>query len=139
MRLNLVKRDMCEEKEDGGVPHSVQVLLEVVAPWSNICWIVCADSYFVSITAAELLYKSELQFIGVVKVARRKYPMAYLASTELKNRCDGFGVVKRKETDGECDLLAFVWMDQDCRYFIASGSSMAECAPMSSCGCQYIS
>ena len=35
-----------------------------------------------------------------------------------------YGLVKRKTSPYGCDLLAYVWMDQDRRYFIASGSSM---------------
>ena len=30
---------------------------------------------------------------------------------------------------GECDLLAFSWMDRERRYFICSGSNMSESLP----------
>ena len=40
------------------------------------------------------------------------------------------GLVKRKTSPYGCDLLAYVWMDQDRRYFIASGSSMDNGANM---------
>ena len=50
--------------------------------------------------------------------------MAHLASQELEKRGDRYGLVKRKTSPYGCDLLAYVWMDQDRRYFIASESSM---------------
>ena len=41
-----------------------------------------------------------------------------------------YGLVKRKTSSYGCDLLEYVWMDQDRRYFIASGSSMDSGANM---------
>ena len=50
--------------------------------------------------------------------------MAHLASQELEKRGYRYGLVKRNTSPYGCDLLAYVWMDQDRRYFIASVSSM---------------
>ena len=50
--------------------------------------------------------------------------MAHLYSQEIEKRGDIYGLVKRKTSPYGCDLLSYAWMDQDCRYFIASGSSM---------------
>ena len=58
--------------------------------------------------------------------------MAHLASQELEKRGDRYGMVKSKTIPYGCDLLAYVWMDQYCRYFIASGSSMDAGANMES-------
>ena len=48
-----------------------------------------------------------------------------------------YGLVKRKTSSYGCDLLEYVWMDQDRRYFIASGSSMDAGDNMENiCSCQ---
>ena len=92
----------------------------------------CTDRYFASMTAAELLHMNRLRFIGVIKTATRKFPMAHLAVQELENRGGRYGLVRRKsaEDKDECDLLSFVWMDQDRRYFIASASSLSPAEDM---------
>ena len=53
-------------------------------PWVNTHRIVCADSYFASVTAAGLLYLNGLKYIGVVKTSTSKYSMAHLDSQELR-------------------------------------------------------
>ena len=35
----------------------------------------------------------------------------------------------KKEGEGECDILAFAWMDRERRYFICSSSYMSEGLP----------
>ena len=50
--------------------------------------------------------------------------MAYLSSQELDKKGDRYGLVKRNKIPHGCDLLAYLWMDQYRRYFIASGSSI---------------
>ena len=70
--------------------------------------LVCADSYFASVQAAETMYREGLKFIGVGKTAKRKYPMKHFQSIELEKRGDRVGLVRRKkEGEEECDLLAF--------------------------------
>jgi hypothetical protein len=63
--------------------------------------------------------------IGVVKTATRNYPMKYLSNIVLHNRGDKHGVVA-KDADGNVEMLAFVWMDRERRYFIGSGSSVPD-------------
>ena len=109
---------------ENGVTHSADIFMELVLPWVNNHKIVCADSYFTSVTAAELLYLSGLKFIVVVETATKKYPRANLDYQELEKSWYRYGLVKRKTIPYGCDLLVYVWMDQDRRYFIASGSSM---------------
>ena len=68
--------------------------------------------------------------IGVVKTATRKYPMKHFQAIELQKRGDRVGLVRRKKDgEGECDLLAFTWMDRERRYFIYSGSNISEGLP----------
>ena len=124
MMLKLVKGGSDHENVENGVTHGAAVSMELVLPRVNTHRIVCADSYFALVTEAELLYLNGLKLIGVVKIATRKYPMAYLSSQELDKRGDRYGLVKRNKIPHGCDLLAYLWMDQYRRYFIASGSSM---------------
>ena len=65
---------------ENGVTHGSAVLMELLVPWVNTHRVVCADSYFALVASAELLYLNGLKFIGVVKIATRKYPMAHLTS-----------------------------------------------------------
>ena len=94
-----------------GVTRGAAVFMELVLLWVNTHRIVCADSYFASVTAAESIYLNGLKFIGVVNTATRKYPMAHLSSQELEKRGDRYGLVKRKTSPYGCGLLAYVWMD----------------------------
>ena len=109
---------------ENGVTHGATVLMELVLPWVNTHKIVCADSYFVSVTASELIYPNGLKFIEVVKKATRKYLLTHLSTQELGRRGYMYGLFNRKTIPYVCYLLAYVCMDEDCRYFIASGYSM---------------
>jgi hypothetical protein len=55
--------------------------------------------------------------------------MQQLSAVELHQREDHVGVVSRN-ADGVPYLLAFAWMDQDYRYFIALGSSLSDGTPI---------
>ena len=88
MRLKLVKGGSAHESVENGVTHGAAVLMELVLSLLNTHRIVCSDSYFASVTAAELLYLNGLKFIGVFKTATRKYPMAHLAYQEIEKRGD---------------------------------------------------
>ena len=56
--------------------------------------------------------------------------MKHFQSIELEKRGDRAELVRRKkEGEGECDLLAFSWMDRERRYFNCSGSNMSEGEP----------
>ena len=112
-------------EDDNGRLHGTNVLMDLVSPWAQTDRIVCADSYFASVAAALALKEIGLRFIGVVKTATRRFPLTYLSNIELQERGDRSGLIMRGP-DGEPSLLAFVWMDRDRRYFIASASSLAE-------------
>jgi hypothetical protein len=61
--------------EDADMLNGTRVLAELVSPWAGPGRVVCADSYFSSVQAAEQLLSMGLKFIGVVKTATRKFPM----------------------------------------------------------------
>jgi Transposase IS4 len=84
------------EDHQDHLPHGAQVLRWLVSPWANSDWIVCADSYFASVTAALELKKIGLRFIGVVKTATRRFPMAYLQGLELQKQGDRKGLIMKE-------------------------------------------
>jgi Transposase IS4 len=115
---------MSHEEEDGRILlHGTMVLKKLVFPWVRTSRIVCADSYFSMVGAAEELLRIGLRFIGVVKTAKRPYPMKTLSSLELHNRGDSSGLLLNGP-DGHPKMLAFTWMDRDRRYFISTASSL---------------
>ena len=133
LRLKIVKEEedysSTDTEEEGAVMlHGVKVLKELISPWTGSGRLVCADSYFASVQAAEVMEQEGLKFIGVVKTTMKMFPMKNLQSIELEKRGDRVGLVRRKE-EGDCDLLAFAWMDRERRYFICSGSNMSDGEP----------
>jgi Transposase IS4 len=97
-----------------------------VKAFANTDRVVVADSYFASVGAAIRLKEIGLRFIGVVKTATREYPMQYLGSIELPGgKGSRKGVLTTDEATGT-QLLAFVWVDRDRRYFISTASSLEE-------------
>ena len=63
-------------------------------------------------------------------MATKKFPMSYLSNLELVQHGDYKGLVARG-TDGQPTMLSFIWMDQDCHYFITSASSLDSGIPYS--------
>ena len=62
-----------------------------------------------------------MKFIGVVKTTHRKFPLKHFQSMELQKREDRIRLVRRKkEGEGEGDLLVFTWMDRERIYLIVS-------------------
>ena len=109
-----------------GYLHGCNVLYELVKPFANTDAVVVADSYFASVGAAIRLKEIGLRFIGVVKTATKEYPMRHLASVVLpEGRGSRCGLLTTDEHTGT-QLLAFVWVDRDRRYFISTCSSLAE-------------
>jgi hypothetical protein len=82
------------------------------------------------VPAALLLWRHGLRFIGVIKTATKQYPYKCLHNKVLRERGDRYGLVQKKNNNEECDVLAFVWVDQGRRYFIATGSSLGAGTPM---------
>jgi hypothetical protein len=117
-----------EAREREGMLHGTKVLKELVSPWAQSDRLVCADSYFSSVAMVEEMARMRLRFIGVVKTATRRYPMDYLSNLVFRNRGERHGVVA-KDADNNVNMMAFVWMDRERRYFIASAGSLAEGEP----------
>jgi hypothetical protein len=127
MRLKLVKTAEEEathqQEHQDGMLHGTKVLLFLIEPWLNSGRTTVGDSYFASVGAAYKLDERGMGFIGVVKTATKRFPMAYLSNLEMQQRGERNGVVTRG-ADSATTLMAFVWMDRDRRYFIASSSSL---------------
>ena len=60
----------------------------------------------------------------------QKFLMSYLSNLELLQCGDYKGLVARG-TNGQPTMLLFVWMDQECCYFIASASLLDSGIPYS--------
>ena len=116
--------------DDNGNNHGTNVLKFLVEPWVRTDHCVCADSYFASVNAVTVMRTMGLRFIGVVKMATKKFPMSYLSNLELVQCGDYKGLVARG-TDGQPTMLSFVWMDRDCCYFITSASLLDSGIPHS--------
>jgi len=104
------------------------VLQRLVGPWAGTDRIVRADSYFASVEAALSLQASGLRFIGVVKTAHRRFPMAPLAARHLSARGDWVSMVHPSPL-GPPELIAVLRADRDRRYFVASAGSTSAGAP----------
>ncbi len=90
--------------------------------------IVCADSYFASMGAAEELFRNGILFIGVVKTATRGFQKTFLTSVESES-CGDFFALERLAGDNKPALGAFVWMDRERRYFISTTGSLEAGTP----------
>ena len=127
MRLNIVKSAKNDEEHQydrDNLPHGTKVLKKLVMPWDNTDRIVCADSYFASVSAAEELWKHGLRSIGFIKTETRQFSMVYLSNIEFQKRGDMSGLLTRPVDRTKPVLGAFVWMDRNRRYFICTGGSM---------------
>jgi Transposase IS4 len=113
-----------EEQTDEDELHGTKILKYLVEPWFYRPRLVCADSYFASVASAEALLQFNLRFIGVVKTATRRFPYQFLHEKELTGRGDRFGLVSVDQHTGVPKYLAFVFVDRNRQYFIATAGSM---------------
>jgi hypothetical protein len=90
----------------------MKVLKFLVMPWVSTGYIVCADSYFASVSAAaEMKRLGLVHFIGVVKTASWMFPQDYLVRLELSNQGEREGVYFKAEGNDDPLFMAFVWVD----------------------------
>jgi hypothetical protein len=128
-----------DEPNESSLLHGTQVLKSVVSPWFGSNRIVCADSYFASVGAAKELYRNGLRFIGVVKTATKGFPKTYLTSVELHQRGDFLALASDPADELDPAMAAFVWMDRERRYFIATAGSLSEGTPYTRCRWRQVS
>ncbi len=73
LRLELVTTAEDEVRRNGDsdsqMLHGTAVACRLVSSWAGSHRVVCADSYFASMSTAEALLDMDLKFIGVVKTA----------------------------------------------------------------------
>lgn len=72
--------------EHDGLAQGTVILMRLVAAWAGSRRVVCADSYFASVTTAVQLLRMGLRFVCVVKTATRGYPMGALLVIPLEQR-----------------------------------------------------
>jgi Transposase IS4 len=75
------------------------------------------------VACAKELLRYRLCFIGIVKTANRMYPNAYLSNLEMQSCGQHHGLIAKNVT-GRPELLSFVWVDRERRYFIATAGSL---------------
>ena len=81
-----VKAELGQESGNGyGFIHGCKVLKELIEPWYQTHRVVCADSYFASVSTEKELMRLGMRFIGVVKTASKKFLMAYLQALDFDN------------------------------------------------------
>jgi hypothetical protein len=135
LQLKIVKgaiyNGVNDENYQHDMNHGTRVLMELVEPWFDSRRIVCADSYYSSVSTAQELLQRRLRFIGVVKTATRKFPMAYLQTLEMDERGEHKGLyTPRVDTEPNTPgLMALVWMDRERRYFVSSCSNVSPGQP----------
>jgi hypothetical protein len=87
---------------------------------------VVADSYFASVSACVRLFEIGCRFIGVVKTATKQFPMNFLGSLPLPGGKGSRKGLLSTDASSGCQMMSFVWVDRDRRYFILSASSLCE-------------
>ena len=140
IRLKLVKgsvdNELLENEDHGGL-HGTRVMKKLVAPWRNSGRVVCADSYFSPVPCAIAMRDMGMRCIGVAKTATKKYPRHYLSTVEQPEKGDDKGVLNIEPTTGYT-LLAFVWVDQERRYFISNCCYLSQGLPYTKIGYRQI-
>jgi hypothetical protein len=113
-----------EDEEQQELQHGTKCLVALVKPWHHSQRLVCADSFFASVHTAETLLNIGLRFIGVVKTATKRFPWNYLNNVEMEKRGNRLGLISR-DGHGVPRFLAFLFVDRERRYFIATAGSLA--------------
>ena len=70
--------------------------MELIEPWYHTHRVVCADSYFASVSTAKELMRLCMRFFGVVKTPSKQFPMAYLHALEFDKRGEWKGLRNAK-------------------------------------------
>jgi len=109
LRLSVVttaehRQEDATGKEDD-LPHGTAVLKKSVAPWAGTKRVLCADSYFASVTATQQLLSMGLRFIGVVKTGTKGFPMGAMSVLPLEERGEHVSYV-HTTADGVTDMMA---------------------------------
>ena len=115
---------MWREWSDANIIHGSKVLNDLIEPWYNTHRVVCADSYFASVSTAKELMLIGMRFIGVVKTAFKKFSIAYLQALEFFKRVEWKGL-----RNATTLLYVFVWVACNRRYFITNTSSLSHRTP----------
>ena len=79
-----MKAKLGQESGNGDdIIHGCKVLEELIETWYHTHRVVCADSYFASVSTAKEVMRLGMRFIGVVKTASKQFSMAYLQALEF--------------------------------------------------------
>jgi hypothetical protein len=87
LRLRIHKSKAVDSLDlDPMLGHGTAVLRDLVLPWSETGRVVAANSFFASVEAAQVLFRIGLRFVGVVKTATKRFPMAALSKVQMPTR-----------------------------------------------------
>ena len=93
----------------------------LVDPCAGTKRVVCAESYYASVTAAEQLLPMMLRFIGVVKKETRGYRKSTLSVVPLEEQRENVAYT-HTSAEGVAEMISVLWVDRERRYFIFSAS-----------------
>lgn len=79
--------------------HGSAVFRRLVEPWLGSDRVVCADSYFASVEAADQMKSVGLRFIGAIKTATRQFPYRFLSDQQMPCRFEWLTLVRKKSGD----------------------------------------
>jgi Transposase IS4 len=128
--LDDLQRQQPTDDEEQQLQHGTHICVELVKAYHHTQRLVCADLFFASMRTAETTYNMGLRFNGIVKSATRRFPMQFLLEFELHQRGDRKGLVCY-DTNDIPKYMAFVFVNCDSRYFIATAGSLANGATIS--------
>lgn len=114
--------------------HGTKIAKKLVLPWAHTDRGLCANLYFAPVSCAEEMMQISFCFIGVVKTATKKSLMQYLSRVELEEEREGRGQrvrVMRNEEGRPPNMMSFVWVDRERRYFISTASTLKDGVPYS--------
>ena len=107
--------------------NGTNVLVELAAPWNGKERIICADSHFASVDAAEALPRMNLRFTGVVKSATSRFPIGYLNRLPMYDKGDSISLITNVTVKGQSNKIgAISWLDRNRRTFVTTCRNMQE-------------
>ncbi len=108
------------------------VCLDVLQPRLNKLRqrrLVVGDSYFASVATVEALAKKNINFIRVIKTARKRFPKTHLQTIEFNKRGDQTHLVFL-DSINIVNMVALAWVDCEWRYFVGNAKGVMDAEPI---------
>lgn len=85
--------------------------------------IVSGDLQFSSVATVRSLFSIGMKYIGVVKTANRGFPVSIMSTRPMSERGEWTSMKSQPAGELLFRMLAFLWVDQERRYFIVTTST----------------